>query len=54
MISQYAADNIYMCLYLLDDLTTDYQFTFNLSKEDDRFYTQINFMNIPHTVSSNF
>ncbi|CAG2195394.1 Attractin-like protein 1 [Mytilus edulis] len=32
------------CFY---HLVTDYQFTFNLSKKDDRFYTQINFMNIP-------
>ena len=34
------------CFY---DLTTDYQFTFNLSKEDDKYYTQINFMNTPLT-----
>ncbi|KAK3590248.1 hypothetical protein CHS0354_041323 [Potamilus streckersoni] len=33
------------CYY---DLKTDYQFTFNLSKkDDDKYYTQINFMNIP-------
>ncbi|XP_069140084.1 attractin-like protein 1 isoform X2 [Argopecten irradians] len=32
------------CYY---DLVTDYQFTFNLSKRDDKYYTQINFMNIP-------
>ena len=32
------------CFY---HLVTDYQFTFNLSKKDDKFYTQINFMNIP-------
>ncbi|XP_021361114.1 attractin-like isoform X3 [Mizuhopecten yessoensis] len=32
------------CFY---DLVTDYQFTFNLSKRDDKYYTQINFMNIP-------
>ena len=30
-----------------DDLTIDYQFTFNLSKKEDRFYTQINFRNSP-------
>ncbi len=40
-----------MFLFYSDDLATDYQFTFNLSKPDDRHYTQINFMNIPHTVS---
>ncbi|XP_054290142.1 attractin-like protein 1 [Macrosteles quadrilineatus] len=32
------------CFY---DLTIDYQFTFNLSKKDDRHYTQINFKNSP-------
>ncbi|XP_052771601.1 attractin-like protein 1 isoform X2 [Mya arenaria] len=32
------------CYY---DLRTDYQFTFNLSKNDDKHYTGINFMNIP-------
>lgn len=32
---------------LSDDLTIDYQFTFNLSKKEDRHYTQINFRNAP-------
>lgn len=32
---------------LLDDLTIDYQFTFNLSKKEDRHFTQINFRNSP-------
>ncbi|XP_055714873.1 attractin [Phlebotomus papatasi] len=32
------------CYY---DLTIDYQFTFNLSKKDDRHFTQINFRNSP-------
>ncbi|KAL4231921.1 hypothetical protein ACF0H5_009497 [Mactra antiquata] len=32
------------CYY---DLRTDYQFTFNLSKNEDMHYTGINFMNIP-------
>ena len=32
------------CYY---DLTIDYQFTFNLSKKEDRHYTQINFRNSP-------
>ena len=36
---------------MTDDLTTDYQFTFNLSKDEDRFYTRINFMNIPAKVN---
>lgn len=31
----------------LDELTIDYQFTFNLSKKDDRHYRQINFKNSP-------
>lgn len=30
-----------------DDLTVDYQFTFNLSKKEERHYTQINFRNTP-------
>ncbi|XP_013386295.1 attractin-like isoform X2 [Lingula anatina] len=34
------------CFY---ELPTDYQFTFNLSKEGDRYFTQINFMNKPGT-----
>ncbi|KAK9729796.1 Laminin EGF domain [Popillia japonica] len=32
------------CYY---ELTIDYQFTFNLSKKEDRHYTQINFRNSP-------
>ncbi|CAH1259216.1 ATRNL1 [Branchiostoma lanceolatum] len=32
------------CYY---DLLIDYQFTFNLSKSDEKYYTGINFMNIP-------
>ncbi|XP_012270635.1 attractin-like protein 1 isoform X2 [Orussus abietinus] len=32
------------CFY---DLTIDYQFTFNLSKKEDRHYTSINFKNSP-------
>ncbi|XP_060527876.1 attractin-like protein 1 isoform X2 [Cylas formicarius] len=32
------------CYY---DLTIDYQFTFNLSKKEDKHYTQINFRNSP-------
>lgn len=32
------------CYY---DLTIDYQFTFNLSKKEDRHFTQINFRNTP-------
>jgi hypothetical protein len=32
------------CFY---NLTTDYQFTFNLNKESDRHYTRINFVNHP-------
>lgn len=36
-----------MALYFADELTIDYQFTFNLSKKEDRHYTQINFRNSP-------
>ncbi len=32
------------CFY---NLTTDYQFTFNLNKDSDRFYSRINFVNHP-------
>uniref|UniRef100_A0A8D8ZS86 Attractin-like protein 1 n=1 Tax=Cacopsylla melanoneura TaxID=428564 RepID=A0A8D8ZS86_9HEMI len=41
------------CFY---DLTIDYQFTFNLSKREDQYYTQINFRNIPpkHDVDADF
>lgn len=35
---------------ITDNLVTDYQFTFNLSKKEDKPYTQINFMNIPSSV----
>lgn len=38
-------------LLISDNLRTDYQFTFNLSKPDDQYYTGINFMNIPVAVS---
>lgn len=37
----------YSIFFFSDDLTIDYQFTFNLSKKDDRYYTQINFKNSP-------
>lgn len=30
-----------------DELTIDYQFTFNLSKKEDRHFRQINFKNSP-------
>jgi len=34
-------------LIYLDDLQIDYQFTFNLSKKEDRHYRKINFRNTP-------
>ena len=34
-------------LFLTDDLAIDYQFTFNLSKSDDKHFTAINFKNEP-------
>lgn len=34
-------------MLLPDDLQIDYQFTFNLSKHEDRHIRQINFFNIP-------
>lgn len=36
-----------MRFFPLDDLTIDYQFTFNLSKREDRHFTKINFKNSP-------
>lgn len=33
--------------FVLDELTIDYQFTFNLSKKEDRHFTQIHFKNSP-------
>lgn len=32
------------CFY---NLTIDFQYTFNMSKPDDRYFTRINFMNVP-------
>lgn len=32
------------CYY---NLTTDYQYTFNMSKPEDHFYSEINFINVP-------
>lgn len=32
------------CFY---NLTIDFQYTFNMSKSDDRYFTRINFMNVP-------
>lgn len=41
---------------ITDDLTIDYQFTFNLSKKEDRHFTQINFRNSPtkHDIDADF
>lgn len=36
-----------ICIYVSDDLAIDYQFTFNLSKKEDRHYRAINFKNSP-------
>jgi hypothetical protein len=35
-----------------DKLTTDYSFTFNLTREENKYITRINFMNMPSGVSS--
>jgi hypothetical protein len=34
-----------------DELTIDYIFTFNLSYEENKYYTRINFLNMPPSVS---
>lgn len=34
----------------IDTLLIDYQFTFSLSQEDDRYYTAINFVATPDEV----
>lgn len=35
----------------VDNLLIDYQFTFSLLQEDDRYYTAINFMATPEQVN---
>lgn len=35
-------------------MTIDWIFTFNLSSEENKYYTQINFMNMPPSVSIRF
>lgn len=37
--------------FYADTLLIDYQFTFSLSQEDDRYYTAINFVATPEEVS---
>lgn len=37
--------------FLTDTLLIDYQFTFSLSQEDDRYYTAINFVATPEEVN---
>ena len=45
-------DFSYSAMYCFTDrLSTDYQYTFNLSKNEDINYTQINFLSIPGSVS---
>lgn len=41
--------NIHL-FFSLDTLLIDYQFTFSLSQEDDRYYTAINFVATPDEV----
>lgn len=41
--------NIHVFLSI-DTLLIDYQFTFSLSQEDDRYYTAINFVATPDEV----
>lgn len=38
------SENNATCYY---NLTTDYQYTFNMSKPEDHFYNEINFINVP-------
>jgi len=40
-----------LCAFLTDTLLIDYQFTFSLSQEDDRYYTAINFVATPEEVN---
>lgn len=44
---QKSCDILMIDAFFADDLTIDYQFTFNLSKKEDRHFTQINFKNSP-------
>lgn len=43
--------SISLSLPWLDNLLIDYQFTFSLLQEDDRYYTAINFMATPEQVT---
>lgn len=45
-----------ICLPFSDELQIDYQFTFNLSKKEDQYYTKINFRNTPnkHDIDADF
>lgn len=43
----YLKNVLFIFFFFIDDLTIDYQFTFNLSKKDDLRFTQINFQNSP-------
>lgn len=49
-------DPLHLCIlnrfiFFPDELTIDYQFTFNLSKADDKHFTAINFNNKPKRVN---
>lgn len=44
----------YVFFLSVDTLLIDYQFTFSLSQEDDRYYTAINFVATPDEVSISF
>lgn len=44
----------YVFFLPVDTLLIDYQFTFSLSQEDDRYYTAINFVATPDEVRISF
>ena len=45
---------IAIILKIADELAIDYQFTFNLSKSDDKYLTGINFKNTPTKMDVDF
>jgi attractin len=53
VILRYPLISIILNTYFPDDLAIDYQFTFNLSKSDDKHFTAINFKNEPTKVDVN-
>lgn len=50
MASSLSVKAAQLCFSFTDTLIIDYQFTFSLLQEDDRYYTAINFVVTPEEV----